>query len=64
MTTALLSKLAGKVVTDDIDAEQQQRAKKVLDELGFANVDYVQNNGLTEAIARRAFRLRFMWAAQ
>ena len=26
--TALLSKLAGKVVTDDIDAEQQQRAKK------------------------------------
>ena len=47
--TALLSKLAGKVVTDDIDAEQQQRAKKVLDELGFTNVDYVQNNGLTEA---------------
>ena len=40
--TALLSKLAGKVVTDDIDAEQQQRAKKVLDELGFTNVDYVQ----------------------
>ena len=40
---------SGKVITDDIDAEQQQRAKKVLDELGFANVDYVQNNGLTEA---------------
>ena len=53
--TALLSKLAGKVVTDDIDAEQQQRAKKVLDELGFANVDYVQNNGLTEPSAGAPF---------
>lgn len=61
--TALLSKLAGKVVTDDIDAKQQQRAKKVLDELGFANVDYVQNNGLTEA-SQGAPLMRFMWAAQ
>ncbi len=43
--TALLAKLAGRVVSDDIDAEQQNRAKAVLDGLGLDNIDYVQTTG-------------------
>ncbi|MCF7520461.1 protein-L-isoaspartate O-methyltransferase [Neisseria sp. ZJ106] len=46
--TALLAKLAGKVVSCDCDHAQQQAAKTVLDGLDFANIDYVQNNGLSE----------------
>ncbi|RQL40553.1 protein-L-isoaspartate O-methyltransferase family protein [Neisseria meningitidis] len=52
---ALLAKLAGRVVSDDIDAEQQNRAKAVLDGLGLDNIDYVQNNGLTELSAGAPF---------
>lgn len=47
--SALLAKLAGRVVSDDLDAAQQARAKAVLDGLGLDNIVYVQNNGLTEA---------------
>lgn len=43
------------VVSDDIDAEQQNRAKAVLDGLGLDNIDYVQNNGLTELSAGAPF---------
>lgn len=46
--TALLAKLAGSVVSDDVDAVQQARAKAVLDGLGLDNVVFVGNNGLTE----------------
>ncbi|HGO6867306.1 TPA: protein-L-isoaspartate O-methyltransferase family protein [Neisseria meningitidis] len=53
--TALLAKLAGRVVSDDIDVEQQNRAKAVLDGLGLDNIDYVQNNGLTELSAGAPF---------
>lgn len=53
--SALLAKLAGRVVSDDIDAEQQNRAKAVLDGLGLDNIDYVQNNGLTEPSAGAPF---------
>lgn len=53
--TALLAKLAGRVVSDDIDAEQQNRAKAVLDGLSLENIDYVQNNGLTELSAGAPF---------
>ncbi len=53
--TALLAKLAGKVVSDDLDAEQQNRAKAVLDGLALNNIDYVQNNGLTEPSAGAPF---------
>ena len=53
--TALLAKLAGKVVSDDLDAEQQNRAKAVLDGLALDNIDYVQNNGLTEPSAGAPF---------
>lgn len=53
--TALLVKLAGRVISDDIDAEQQNRAKAVLDGLGLDNIDYVQNNGLTELSAGAPF---------
>lgn len=44
--TALLAKLAGSVVTVDIDAGQQQRAKTVLDGLGLANISYQTGDGL------------------
>lgn len=47
--SALLAKLAGRVVSDDLDAAQQARAKAVLDGLDLDNIVYVQNNGLTEA---------------
>ena len=53
--TALLAKLAGKVVSDDLDAEQQNHAKAVLDGLALDNIDYVQNNGLTEPSAGTPF---------
>lgn len=48
--TALLSKLAGKVTTVDVDAEQQARAKAVLDSLACENIDYVQADGLAKTI--------------
>lgn len=47
--TALLSKLAGSVVSADIDTQQQQRAKAVLDDLGYANIYYEQTDGLVQA---------------
>ena len=53
--TALLAKLAGKVVSDDLDAEQQNHAKAVLDSLALNNIDYVQNNELTEPSAGAPF---------
>lgn len=53
--TALLAKLAGSVVSDDLDTEQQNRAKAVLDDLGYTNIVYAQNNGLTETTAGAPF---------
>lgn len=47
--TALLATLAGEVVSDDFDLEQQNRAKAVLDSLGYQNIYYAQNDGLAEA---------------
>ncbi|MCP1660546.1 protein-L-isoaspartate O-methyltransferase family protein [Neisseria perflava] len=44
--TALLAQLAGEVVTCDVDAVQQNRAKAVLDGLDYRNVFYAQNDGL------------------
>ncbi|ATD64363.1 protein-L-isoaspartate O-methyltransferase [Neisseria weixii] len=46
--TALLAELAGEVVSDDLDIEQQNRAKTVLDDLGYQNIYYAQNDGLVE----------------
>lgn len=46
--TALLAHLAGEVVSDDLDTAQQNRAKAVLDELGYTNIYYAQNDGLAE----------------
>ncbi|WP_416191443.1 protein-L-isoaspartate O-methyltransferase family protein [Neisseria sp. CCUG12390] len=46
--TALLAQLAGEVVSDDLDTEQQNRAKAVLDGLGYQNIYYAQNDGLAE----------------
>lgn len=46
--TALLAHLAGEVVSDDMDTEQQHRAKAVLDGLGYQNIYYAQNDGLAE----------------
>ncbi len=45
--TALLCKLAGDVVTIDIDARQQQSAKAVLDSLGFDAVTCQVGDGLS-----------------
>lgn len=44
--TALLVKLGGNVVTVDVDAQQQQRAKTVLDKLGFGGIAYQVGDGL------------------
>ncbi|ROV56705.1 protein-L-isoaspartate O-methyltransferase family protein [Neisseria chenwenguii] len=46
--TAVLAKLAGEVVSDDIDDAQQNRAKAVLAALNLTNIRFVQNDGLTE----------------
>ncbi|WP_416189493.1 protein-L-isoaspartate O-methyltransferase family protein [Neisseria sp. CCUG17229] len=46
--TALLAELAGEVVSDDLDIEQQNRAKAILDDLGYQNIYYAQNDGLAE----------------
>lgn len=46
--TALLATLAGEVVSDDLDLEQQNRAKAVLDGLGYQNIYYAQNDGLAD----------------
>ncbi|KLT72024.1 protein-L-isoaspartate O-methyltransferase [Neisseria arctica] len=45
--TAVLRKMAGEVVTIDIDAEQQARAKEVLDGLALNNITYQIGDGLS-----------------
>lgn len=44
--TAVLAKLAGRVITVDTDEAQQQKAKAVLDRLGITNIDYRIGDGL------------------
>ena len=44
--TAVLAKLAGRVITIDTDETQQQQAKAVLDRLGLTNIDYRIGDGL------------------
>ena len=44
--TAVLAKLAGRVITIDTDEAQQQQAKAVLDRLGLTNIDYRIGDGL------------------
>ncbi|MFP5073931.1 protein-L-isoaspartate O-methyltransferase family protein [Neisseria sp. WLZKY-1] len=53
--SAVLAKLAGEVVTVDIDPEQQQRAQTVLDSLGFDNIVYAQGDGLATQNAAAPF---------
>ena len=52
---AVLAKLAGEVVSVDIDPEQQARAKAVLDDLGFDNIAYAQGDGLATKHAAAPF---------
>ena len=53
--SAVLAKLAGEVVTVDIDPAQQQRAKSVLDGLGFDNIVYAEGDGLATQNAAAPF---------
>ncbi|STZ77467.1 protein-L-isoaspartate O-methyltransferase family protein [Bergeriella denitrificans] len=53
--TALLSALAGEVVTCDTDAAQQQKAQNVLEDLGCPNVIFTQHDGLQAASAYAPF---------
>lgn len=46
--TAVLAKLAGRVITIDTDETQQQKAKAVLDRLGLTNIDYRIGDGLVK----------------
>ncbi|WP_037586231.1 protein-L-isoaspartate O-methyltransferase family protein [Stenoxybacter acetivorans] len=46
--TAVLAKMAGKVLTIDSDAAQQNRAKAVLDVLDFSNIAYQTGDGLVD----------------
>ncbi|MDO5068731.1 protein-L-isoaspartate O-methyltransferase family protein [Neisseria zoodegmatis] len=52
---ALLSKLSANVMTVDVDAEQQQRAKAVLDKLGFNKIIYEVGDGLAGALGGAPF---------
>ena len=44
--TAVLAKLAGRVITVDTDEAQQQKARAVLEGLGITNIDYRTGDGL------------------
>ena len=44
--TAVLAKLAGRVITVDTDETQQQKARAVLEGLGITNIDYRIGDGL------------------
>lgn len=44
--TAVLAKLAGRVITVDTDEAQQQKARAVLEDLGITNIDYRISDGL------------------
>ena len=44
--TAVLAKLAGRVITVDTDEAQQQKARAVLEGLGITNIDYRIGDGL------------------
>lgn len=44
--TAVLAKLAGRVITVDTDEAQQQKARAVIEGLGITNIDYRIGDGL------------------
>lgn len=44
--TAILAKLAGRVISVDTDEAQQQKARAVLESLGITNVEYHTGDGL------------------
>lgn len=52
---ALLSKLSANVVTVDVDEQQQQRAKAVLDKLGFNKIIYQVGDGLAGVSGQSPF---------
>lgn len=49
--TAVLAKLAGKVISIDLDASQQQRAATALQSIGIDNVEFRVGDGLNELIS-------------
>lgn len=53
--TAVLAKLAADVVTVDIDAEQQERAKQALTSIDCDNIQYQNGDGLTTQNAAAPF---------
>jgi protein-L-isoaspartate(D-aspartate) O-methyltransferase len=53
--TAILAKIAGKVITVDIDAEQQQRAQSVLSDLDYTNISYKTCDGLADKLPGAPF---------
>ncbi|WP_225747421.1 protein-L-isoaspartate O-methyltransferase [Eikenella sp. Marseille-P7795] len=44
--TAILAKLAGRVITVDTDEAQQKKARAVLERLGITNIEYRTGDGL------------------
>lgn len=53
--TAILAKMAGKVISVDIDAEQQQRAQFVLSDLDYTNISYKICDGLADKLPGAPF---------
>ena len=61
--TALLSVLSKEVVTVDMDAAQQTRAKAVLDELAFGNIVYKVADGLAGIAGEGDFSVIYIGGA-
>lgn len=61
--TAVLAKLADQVMTVDSDAEQQQKAKAVLDDLGYNNIKYKTCDGLAEKLTDTSFSAIYVGGA-
>jgi protein-L-isoaspartate(D-aspartate) O-methyltransferase len=61
--TAVMAKLAGQVMTVDIDAQQQQKAKVVLDDLGYNNIKYKTCDGLAEKLTDTSFSAIYVGGA-
>lgn len=61
--TAVLAKMAGQVITIDIDAEQQQLAQAVLNDLGYNNITYKCCDGLADKIPGGPFTAIYVGGA-
>ena len=61
--TAVLAKMAGEVITVDIDAQQQHSAQTILNDLGYSNINYKTCDGLADTLPGAPFTAIYVGGA-